>query len=154
MKSSCYFVFNYSVLLCANLYSIHLHNSLRTWSNSPLYSQLLNPPGLFSVTALCPWLRLLSYDWLQTTFTAPYKLSARTKHRKHFHCRVSQTTQKTSHVIAISPDHWRADSCLATSYNHSSYCCVHLSEKFFMAPLPIYTCYNIISLARSYPIIT
>jgi hypothetical protein len=28
MKSSCYFVFNHSVLLCPNLYSTDLHNSL------------------------------------------------------------------------------------------------------------------------------
>jgi hypothetical protein len=32
MKSSCYFFFNHSVLLCPNLYSINLHNSLRTRS--------------------------------------------------------------------------------------------------------------------------
>jgi hypothetical protein len=32
MKSSCYFVFNHSVLLCPNLYSTNFHNSLRTWS--------------------------------------------------------------------------------------------------------------------------
>jgi hypothetical protein len=32
MKSSCYFVFSHSVLLCPNLYSIKLHNSLRTCS--------------------------------------------------------------------------------------------------------------------------
>jgi hypothetical protein len=32
MKSSCYFIFNHSVLLCPYLYSINLHNSLRTHS--------------------------------------------------------------------------------------------------------------------------
>jgi hypothetical protein len=32
MKSSCRFLFNHPVLLCPNLYSIHLHNSLRTRS--------------------------------------------------------------------------------------------------------------------------
>jgi hypothetical protein len=42
----------------------------------------------------------------------------------HFYCCVAQTTQKTSHVIAISPVHCRADCCLATSYKYSSYCCV------------------------------
>jgi hypothetical protein len=46
MKSSCYFVFNHSVLLCPNLYSIDLHNLLRHAPLSSLYSQLLNPPGL------------------------------------------------------------------------------------------------------------
>jgi hypothetical protein len=54
---------------------------------------------------------------------------------------------KTSHVIAISPVHWRADCCLATSYKHWSYCCVRLSEMVFIAPLPSYTRYNIIRFA-------
>jgi hypothetical protein len=35
--------------------------------------------------------------------------------------------KETSHVIAISPVHWRADCCLATSYRQSSYCCVRVS---------------------------
>jgi hypothetical protein len=33
----------------------------------------------------------------------------------------------TSHVMAISPVHWRVDCCLATNYKHSSYCCVRVS---------------------------
>jgi hypothetical protein len=49
-----------------------------------------------------------------------------------------QTTLKTSHVMAISPVHWRADCCLATNCKHSSYCCVTLS-KVFIATLPSYT---------------
>jgi hypothetical protein len=48
-------------------------------------------------------------------------------------CCMAQTTLKTSHVIAISPVHWRADCCLVTSYKHSSYCCVSLREKVFTA---------------------
>jgi hypothetical protein len=32
MKSTSYFVFNYFVFLCLNLYSVNLHNSLRTCS--------------------------------------------------------------------------------------------------------------------------
>jgi hypothetical protein len=32
MKSTCYFVFNHSVLLCPNLYATNLHNSLRICS--------------------------------------------------------------------------------------------------------------------------
>jgi hypothetical protein len=32
MKSPCYFVFNHCIVLCPNLYSINLHNSLRTRS--------------------------------------------------------------------------------------------------------------------------
>jgi hypothetical protein len=42
-----------------------------------------------------------------------------------------QTTFKRSHVIAISPVHWRANCCLATSYKHSSYCCLRLSRDFY-----------------------
>jgi hypothetical protein len=41
-------------------------------------------------------------------------------HKTQFYCYVAQTTQKTSHVIAISPVHWRVDCCLETSYKHSS----------------------------------
>jgi hypothetical protein len=44
MKSSCYFIFSHSVLLCPNLYSIFtIHAPF-----SSLYSQLLNPPGLYT----------------------------------------------------------------------------------------------------------
>jgi hypothetical protein len=46
MKSSCYLVFSHSVLLCPNLYSINLHNSLKYAPFSFLDSQLLNPPKL------------------------------------------------------------------------------------------------------------
>jgi hypothetical protein len=35
-----------------------------------------------------------------------------------------RTTLKTSHVIAMPPVHWRADCWLATSHEHSVYCCV------------------------------
>jgi hypothetical protein len=56
---------------------------------------------------------------------------------------MAQTTLKTNHVIAISPVHWRADCYLETSYKHSSYYCVTLSEKVLIAPLPGYTRYNI-----------
>jgi hypothetical protein len=38
----------------------------------------------------------------------------------------ARTPQKVSHVIAISPAHWRADSCLATNYKHSFYYDYHL----------------------------
>jgi hypothetical protein len=51
---------------------------------------------------------------------------------KFYYC-VAQTTQKTSHVINISPVHWRADYCLATSYKYSSYCCVPTSWGIFPA---------------------
>jgi hypothetical protein len=57
-----------------------------------------------------------------------------TQKTQFYHC-VAHATQKTSHVTTISPVHWRADFCLATTYRHSSYCCVTLREVF-IAPLP------------------
>jgi hypothetical protein len=59
-------------------------------------------------------------------------------------CYMAQTTLKTSHVLAISPVHWRTDCCLTSSYRHLSYCCVTLSEKVLIAPLPSYARYIII----------
>jgi hypothetical protein len=53
--------------------------------------------------------------------------------KTQFYCCVTQTTQKTSHLIAISPVHWRADCCLATSYKHSSYWCVRVSRGVYRA---------------------
>jgi hypothetical protein len=73
----------------------------------------------------------LQFRCLETDFITPL-----------FYCYLAPTTLKTSHMVAIPPVHWRADCCLATSYKHSSYCCVTLSEVF-IAPLPSYTCYNI-----------
>jgi hypothetical protein len=60
--------------------------------------------------------------------------------KTQFYCCVAQITQKTSHVITILPVHWHAECYLETSYKHSSYCCVTLSEVF-TAPLPTYTRY-------------
>jgi hypothetical protein len=54
-----------------------------------------------------------------------------------------RTTQKTSHVIAISPVHWRPDCCLATSYNSRPIvACAY--RGVFIEPLPVnaFTCYN------------
>jgi hypothetical protein len=62
-----------------------------------------------------------------------YIAEAWTTQRTQLNCRVAQTTQKTSHVIAISPVHWRAECCLATSYKHSSYCCVRVSRGAYRA---------------------
>jgi hypothetical protein len=46
MKSSCYFVFNHSVLLCSNLYSVFtIHYGHAPFSS--LYPLQLNSPGLF-----------------------------------------------------------------------------------------------------------
>jgi hypothetical protein len=59
-----------------------------------------------------------------------------------YYC-MAQTTLKTCQVLPTSPLHWRVDYCLVTSYKHSSYCCVILSEVF-IAPLPSYTRYCIL----------
>jgi hypothetical protein len=85
--------------------------------------------------------------WSQFPF--PYSLVSfrhgpRTENTDPPYCCASQTTHKTSHVITISPVHWLADCCLATSYKHSSYCCVTLSEVF-IAPMPSYTRYNTVT---------
>jgi hypothetical protein len=71
-----------------------------------------------------------------------YPLGTDHAQKTQFYCCVAQTTQKTSHVITISPVHWRADCCLTTSYKHSSYCCVTLNEKVLIAPLLCYTHYD------------
>jgi hypothetical protein len=42
--------------------------------------------------------------------------ASRTTQTTQFYCCVAQATQKTSHVITISPVHWRADCCLVTNY--------------------------------------
>jgi hypothetical protein len=72
---------------------------------------------------------LLSCDYLQTTFVVPYKPSARTAQAKHFlllyKClpllpstkHGADHTENTSHVIPTQRVHWRADCCLAMSYN-------------------------------------
>jgi hypothetical protein len=52
---------------------------------------------------------------------------------------VARTTLKTIHVIVISPVHFFADCCLATSYKRSSCCWLRLNEKVFIAPLSSYT---------------
>jgi hypothetical protein len=41
--------------------------------------------------------------------------------------------ENTSHVIATSPVHWRADCCLATSCKHSSCCCVRVLRGVYRA---------------------
>jgi hypothetical protein len=75
-----------------------------------------------------------SHSWI-----FPYPLGTDRAHKTQFYCCVVQTTQKTSHVIAISPVHWHTDCCLAMNYKHLSYCSVTLSEKVFITPLPSYT---------------
>jgi hypothetical protein len=109
MRSS-YFIFNHSVLICPNPYSIDLHNSLRTRSILVLVLSTAEP----SWTLLsCKQTRVIQLPQGWTT---------------QFYCRVAQTTQKTSHVIAISPVYWRTDCCLATSYKQSFYCRVRASR--------------------------
>jgi hypothetical protein len=62
-----------------------------------------------------------------------YSLGTDHAQKTQFYCCIAQTTQKTSHVIAISPVHRRADCSLATSYKHSSYCCVRVSWDVYGA---------------------
>jgi hypothetical protein len=63
-------------------------------------------------------------------FPFPYSLiSSRHGPRTENTVLLLRRAQKTSHVITISPVHWRADCCLATCYKHSSYRYVTLSEK-------------------------
>jgi hypothetical protein len=71
-----------------------------------------------------------------------YSLGTDHAQKTQFYCCVAQATQKTSHVIAISLVHWRCDCCLATSYKHTSYCCVVLRDVL-IAPLPSSSLYII-----------
>jgi hypothetical protein len=65
-----------------------------------------------------------------------YPLGTDHAQRTQVYCCVAQITLKTSHLIAISPVHWRADCYLATSYKHSSYCYVNLSQNVSIASRP------------------
>jgi hypothetical protein len=104
MKSSCYFVFNHSALLCPNLYSNNLYNSLRT----------------------CSILVLVLSTALHTNLS--YNRSSMYRLRTDY-------TENTRHVIAISPVHWRAGCCLATSYNiRPIVACEY--RGMFIEPLP------------------
>jgi hypothetical protein len=62
-----------------------------------------------------------------------YPLGMDHAQKTQFYCCLTHTTQKTSHVIAISPVHWCADCCLATSYKHSSCCCVRVLRGIYPA---------------------
>jgi hypothetical protein len=67
--------------------------------------------------------------------------------KTQFHCCVAQTMQETSHVITISPVHWRADCYLATCYKHSSYCCMRVSRDVYRAAA--WQCVDVRILFRS-----
>jgi hypothetical protein len=73
-----------------------------------------------------------------------YPLGTDHAQKTQFYCCVAQITQKTSHAITISPVHWRADCCLAASYNFRPIAaCVYCGV--FMEPLSAnaLTCHNI-----------
>jgi hypothetical protein len=72
-----------------------------------------------------------------------YPLDTDEAQKTQIYCCATQTKQKRSDVITVSPVHWCADCFLGTSYKHSSYCCVTLSEKVFIAPFPSCKHYNI-----------
>jgi hypothetical protein len=116
MKSSCYFVFSHPVLLCPNLYSINLHNSLRTRSILVLVLSTAEPPGLSLVAS-----GLVLYS------------------------RGTDNAENTI-LFLHSADHTEnqsRDSCLASPLarwllpsnenKHSSYCCVRLSQGVYRA---------------------
>jgi hypothetical protein len=135
MKSSCYIVFNHFVLLWPILYSINLHNSLRTRSILVLVLSSAEP----SWTLFCDSFVSLTHSF---SAMADHKWPSLSPinlrhgpHRKHLlfysclqFCCIALgmvwTTLKTSHVIAILPVHWHADCCLTTSYEHLFYCCM------------------------------
>jgi hypothetical protein len=105
----------------------------------------------------CHLLRLAGLRWRYSTppphgidvnshsHILSYLLGTDHTQKTQLYCCVAQKTQKTSHLINISPVHWLTDCCLATSHKYLSYCCVTLSEVF-IAPLPSYACYNINSV--------
>jgi hypothetical protein len=71
-----------------------------------------------------------------TTTGLRYIGSARTTQKKHFYCLalgMARITLKTNHAIDISPVHWCAYCCLATSHIYSSYCCVSISRGVYRA---------------------
>jgi hypothetical protein len=128
MKSSCYFVFNHSVLLCPNLYSVKLHNTLSTRSILVLVLSTAEP----------------SCTLFRCKRNSCYIAAAWTAQITQFYCCVAQATQKTSHVRATSPVSWRANSCLATSYNiRPTVACAY--RGVFIEPLSgnALTCHNI-----------
>jgi hypothetical protein len=72
---------------------------------------------LLSVTASCPWLRLLSHDWLQTTFTVPYKTSPRTPQKTPiiidmFTVLLLSTGPGADHIENKSRDSYLASVCV------------------------------------------
>jgi hypothetical protein len=62
-----------------------------------------------------------------------YPVGTNHAQKTQFYRCVVQTTQKTYHVITISPVHRRADYCLASSYKYSSHCCVRVSRGVYRA---------------------
>jgi hypothetical protein len=85
-----------------------------------------------------PLLRLAG-SWWKYSIPPPHGFEVNSHSRILSYPLGTDHTQKTSHMISISPVHWLADFCLAASYKNSSYCCVTLSEKVFIALLPNYT---------------
>jgi hypothetical protein len=136
MKSSCYFLFS------------HSGTKISPGPLTTLHCTLLNSNSIFpwlSPTENCTAVPMVKISPLHGPHVKLRLLLLRM--RAHSFCNLAlgtaQTTLKTSHAIAISPVHWRADFCLTTTYKYSSYYCVRLS-KVFIAPLPSYTRYKIL----------
>jgi hypothetical protein len=99
MKSSCYFVFSHSVLLCPNLYSINLHNSLKTCSI--LILVLSTAETSWTPQAYCLLAVLLQLTAILRPLTTQLRNSA------HLYRRDMDTDlQKRQHMIASQPVHW------------------------------------------------
>jgi hypothetical protein len=73
-------------------------------------------------------LRLAGSRWRSRVCYSRYSLcSLRTDHAQETRpllLRSADRTGNTTHVVTTQRVYWRADDCLATSYKHSSYCCV------------------------------
>jgi hypothetical protein len=97
------------------------HITSHTKSSNSSSGHTAFPLELRNSSEVNPHSRILSYP-------------LRTGHaqKTQFYCCLAETTQK-SQLITISPVHWRADCCLATIYNHSSYCCMRVLRGIYRA---------------------
>jgi hypothetical protein len=147
IKSSCYLFSNHSILLCPNLYSNNLHNSLRTRSVLVfVLSTAETSWTLFSWRLHVLDSSFLSYDWLQMTFTVPYK-PLHGPHRNTYYCR-RDCSSVAEHWAWRGP-HWKqvTDYCLTTSYKHSSYYCVRDRGVFIeLLPGNALSCHNMLTM--------
>jgi hypothetical protein len=145
-RKGCYFLLYRLVFTSHNLFHLSLHffflqGLSRKYTHFTHHSQnttehlVLIYTGTSVIAGQCSNLCL---NLASRILSCPLDTGHVRKTQSHYGC-MAQTTLKISHVIATSPVHWRTDCCLATSYTHSSYCCLSLCEAF-TAPLPSYAC--------------